>query len=573
MTTFTSSTRPATRCSTPIAWSERACGASRLIPTTTRPASTARPCTWRSTTAATRAGMARARAERPAQRRGDQERRRSNVSPAASGADAVHVRPRSRQALRCMRHRAAGTAQAPQLRDGRRHADPAAAERAPAVLSPRAHRARESSARTSSPTTTRRRTAQTKCGTAPGSHIWCRRPSRDLLVSALLNLDAAGFDIVLHVHDEIVAEIDPANIEHDRERFKACMLAAPTGRTGCRSRPRCESARATSRPTNRSRSQHQHRSSQWFLSSPQLRFGRRCPAILHRLKLRRQHRRRRAKRLRARQLRQRDLSIAARHRRRAAGAQQGALSVSRRHEAVVPHLPRPLSLLRLRRPRRRHQLVDGGRGPELHCRAGCARLLGTATAAGRRARRRRQEAGARAKLWDAAKPIAGTRAVDYLTFRAIDVDQLAGGPTRRRCAFTRIARSASASSPCLLALFQDIDTDAFAGIHRIALTPSAFAHCPVRSSAGCWAAGHRAAAPSSCGRRSAGWCSAKGLKQRWRQPPASPTRATRCARRGRCSPPARSRRAGRSPASIASCCSPTTTRRSAGKPRRTPRSC
>ena len=56
--------------------------------------------------------------------------------------------------------------------------------------------------------------------------------SRDLLVNALFNLDAAGFDIILHVHDEIVAEIDPANVEHDRERFKACMLAAPAWAKG-----------------------------------------------------------------------------------------------------------------------------------------------------------------------------------------------------------------------------------------------------------------------------------------------------------------------------------------------------
>ena len=56
--------------------------------------------------------------------------------------------------------------------------------------------------------------------------------ARDLLVNALFNLDAAGFDIILHVHDEIVAEIDPANAEHDRERFKARMLQAPAWATG-----------------------------------------------------------------------------------------------------------------------------------------------------------------------------------------------------------------------------------------------------------------------------------------------------------------------------------------------------
>ena len=48
----------------------------------------------------------------------------------------------------------------------------------------------------------------------------------------MFNLDAAGFDIVLHVHDEIVAEVDPANVERDRERFKACMLQAPAWAEG-----------------------------------------------------------------------------------------------------------------------------------------------------------------------------------------------------------------------------------------------------------------------------------------------------------------------------------------------------
>ena len=37
---------------------------------------------------------------------------------------------------------------------------------------------------------------------------------------------------MLHVHDEIVAEIDPADVERDRERFKACMLQAPAWAEG-----------------------------------------------------------------------------------------------------------------------------------------------------------------------------------------------------------------------------------------------------------------------------------------------------------------------------------------------------
>ena len=95
-------------------------------------------------------------------------------------------------------------------------------------------------------------------------------------------------------------------------------------------------------------------------------------------------------------------------------------------------------------------------------------------------------------LWDEAEPIAGTLAIDYLTFRHIDVDQLTDGPEavlrfHPNCPFDGPVRV-----PCLLALYQDIDTNAFAGIHRIALTPGAFTR-PRFSSAG-WAAGHHGAA-------------------------------------------------------------------------------
>ena len=99
--------------------------------------------------------------------------------------------------------------------------------------------------------------------------------ARDLLVNALFNLDAAGFDIVLHVHDEIVAEVDPANVERDRERFKACMLAGAG--LGRRSAARGQGARRPalhqSRRADRDQST-QHRSSQRSPSSSQLRFRR-----------------------------------------------------------------------------------------------------------------------------------------------------------------------------------------------------------------------------------------------------------------------------------------------------------
>ena len=51
--------------------------------------------------------------------------------------------------------------------------------------------------------------------------------SRDLLVNALFKLDAAGFDVILHVHDEVVAEINASNVAALKEQFKACMVDAP----------------------------------------------------------------------------------------------------------------------------------------------------------------------------------------------------------------------------------------------------------------------------------------------------------------------------------------------------------
>jgi DNA polymerase len=49
--------------------------------------------------------------------------------------------------------------------------------------------------------------------------------ARDLLVSALHKLDAAGFEIILSVHDEVIAEVDTEAV--DKETFKRCMLDAP----------------------------------------------------------------------------------------------------------------------------------------------------------------------------------------------------------------------------------------------------------------------------------------------------------------------------------------------------------
>jgi DNA polymerase I-like protein with 3'-5' exonuclease and polymerase domains len=106
-------------------------------------------------------------------------------------------------------------------------------------------------------------------------------------------------------------------------------------------------------------------------------------------------------------------------------------------------------------------------------------------------RRRGSDADARTlelalALWQAAKPIAGTLAVRYLVeVRGIDVETLpADVPLRfhRRCPFGLGQRL-----PCLIALYQDVENDEPAGIHRIALTPEVMAGGEVeRRSLGRW---------------------------------------------------------------------------------------
>ena len=54
--------------------------------------------------------------------------------------------------------------------------------------------------------------------------------ARDLLAHAMLKLDAAGFEIVLHVHDEVVAEVDADKV--DLDLFKRCMLDVPDWAAG-----------------------------------------------------------------------------------------------------------------------------------------------------------------------------------------------------------------------------------------------------------------------------------------------------------------------------------------------------
>ena len=92
----------------------------------------------------------------------------------------------------------------------------------------------------------------------------------------------------------------------------------------------------------------------------------------------------------------------------------------------------------------------------------------------------RREAGAERKrelalrLWAEAQPIAGTLAIDYLgKVRGIDVDALPTDDASLRfhanCPFGR-----GRYEPCLLALFRDIASDEPVGIHRVMLTPDVF---------------------------------------------------------------------------------------------------
>ena len=67
--------------------------------------------------------------------------------------------------------------------------------------------------------------------------------ARDLLVAAMQRLEAAGYPVVLHVHDEIVCEM-PEDFGSEEEFLRLC-LSCPTGPLGCRSPARCAAANAT----------------------------------------------------------------------------------------------------------------------------------------------------------------------------------------------------------------------------------------------------------------------------------------------------------------------------------------
>lgn len=51
--------------------------------------------------------------------------------------------------------------------------------------------------------------------------------ARDILAEGLIAADMAGFDIILHVHDQIVAEIPEGSAEERRAALIAIMSRTP----------------------------------------------------------------------------------------------------------------------------------------------------------------------------------------------------------------------------------------------------------------------------------------------------------------------------------------------------------
>ena len=78
------------------------------------------------------------------------------------------------------------------------------------------------------------------------------------------------------------------------------------------------------------------------------------------------------------------------------------------------------------------------------------------------------------RIWNAAKPIANTLAIKYLAdVRGVDTDVLPTDNAALR--FHPACPFGQDKVACLVALYRDVETDAFAGIHRIALTDDVFA--------------------------------------------------------------------------------------------------
>ena len=93
-----------------------------------------------------------------------------------------------------------------------------------------------------------------------------------------------------------------------------------------------------------------------------------------------------------------------------------------------------------------------------------------------------------ARIWDACRSIKGTLAIKYLAdVRGIDADLLPADDNALRF-HPRCPFGSGKSAPCLVALYRDIESNAPAGIHRVGLTSEVFAGGKVqRRTLGPWA--------------------------------------------------------------------------------------
>jgi DNA polymerase I-like protein with 3'-5' exonuclease and polymerase domains len=77
-----------------------------------------------------------------------------------------------------------------------------------------------------------------------------------------------------------------------------------------------------------------------------------------------------------------------------------------------------------------------------------------------------------AQIWDQAQSIYNTLAIPYLAdVRKIDINALPSDTDAVLRFHPRCPFGHGITHPCLVALYRDVETDVFAGIHRIALTP------------------------------------------------------------------------------------------------------